>query len=65
MSTTIDHQQTTAKLAALIRDIPVAMLTTRTSDGMLRSRPMINVNDKFQGDLWFFTRTDAPLVADI
>jgi general stress protein 26 len=65
MSTTFEHQQATAKLAALIRDIPVAMLTTRTADGTLRSRPMINVNDKFQGDLWFFTRNDAPLVADV
>src|SRR5262245_3833764 len=44
------------KLNELIRDIPVAMLTTVAPDGSLRSRPMITQEADFDGTLWFFTR---------
>lgn len=52
-------------LCELIQDIPVAMLTTVASDGSLHSRPMVNINEKFDGDLWFFTSHDDPKVAEI
>lgn len=41
-------------LAGMIRDIPVAMLTT-TGLGRLRSRPMVTQRSAFDGDLWFLT----------
>ena len=50
----IDH------LSKLICDIPVAMLTTSAPDHTLRGRPMVNVNTKFDGDLWFFTHDEDP-----
>lgn len=65
MTTSKQHQEESAKLAAMIRDVPVATLTTRSGDGRLTTRPMVNVNSNFQGDLWFFTPDDDPKVADI
>ena len=41
-------------LAAMIEDIPVAMLTT-TGLGRLRSRPMVTQRAPFDGALWFLT----------
>ena len=41
-------------LAAMIKDIPVAMLTT-TGLGRLRSRPMVTQRLPFDGVLWFVT----------
>ncbi|MDA1055583.1 MAG: pyridoxamine 5'-phosphate oxidase family protein [Planctomycetota bacterium] len=52
-------------LREMIHDIPVAMLTTVAPDGSLNSRPMVNVNEQFDGDLWFFTAFDDPKVAEI
>ncbi len=48
------------KLRKLIRDAPVAMLTTVASDGSLRSRPMATPDGDFDGELWFFTRYHSP-----
>ena len=42
------------RFAQLIKDIPVAMLTT-TGMGRLRSRPMVTQRTPFDGDLWFVT----------
>jgi general stress protein 26 len=44
------------RLTELIRDIRVAMLTTATEDGDLRSRPMVPCHTDPEGGLWFFTR---------
>ncbi len=55
----IDH------LSKLICDIPVAMLTTSAADHSLRSRPMVNVHAKFDGDLWFFSHDDDPKTQEI
>lgn len=52
-------------LDQLIHDIPVAILTTCRSDGTLHSRPMVNVNPRFDGDLWFFTHQSDPKVREI
>jgi general stress protein 26 len=59
------RRQAIEQLAELIADIPVAMLTTTAPDGSLFSRPMVNINAKFQGELWFFTRLDDPKVEEI
>lgn len=53
------------KLQELIKDIKVAMLTTISADGQLRSRPMatheVNVDDA----LWFLTYTNTAKVAEV
>ena len=41
-------------LAAMVKDIPVAMLTT-TGLGRLRSRPMVTQRAPFDGVMWFLT----------
>jgi general stress protein 26 len=56
------HTEQVKKLGELIKDIRIAMLTTVDEDGTLRSRPMATQEAEFDGDLWFFTRDDAPKV---
>lgn len=51
-----------AKLASLVQGIKIAMMTTRQTDGSLRSRPMATQEQEFDGGLWFFTRESAPKV---
>ena len=53
------------KLAALIKDIEFAMLTTVEPDGSLRSRPMATQKTKFDGTLWFFTEINSGKVGEI
>jgi general stress protein 26 len=53
------------RLGELIGDFPIAMLTTSAQDHSLHSRPMINVNKSFQGELWFFTHFDDPKVEEV
>jgi general stress protein 26 len=57
-------------IADLIRAAKVAVLTTQTSDGDLHSRPLATQesaaqDDRFGGDLWFFTQDPSPKIADI
>jgi len=53
------------KLAELIKDIKIAMLTTVEADGRLRSRPMATQNKPFDGTLWFFTEINSGKVSEI
>lgn len=54
------------KLAELIDDVEVAMLTTVAEGGRLVSRPLATCNaDDFDGRLWFMTSADSPKVAEI
>ncbi len=53
------------KLRKLIRNTPVAMLTTVGADGSLRSRPMATPEGDFDGELWFFTRYHSPKSEEI
>ncbi|HEX7486801.1 MAG TPA: pyridoxamine 5'-phosphate oxidase family protein [Vicinamibacterales bacterium] len=50
--------------AAMVRDIPVAMLTT-TGMGRLRSRPMAAQRTVFDGELWFLTARAAGKTSEI
>jgi len=52
------------KLANLIDDIEIAMLTTIDEAGELRSRPMATQKMGESAELWFFTNKDAPKVAE-
>ncbi len=54
-----------ARLQELIRDVRIAMLTTRGADGKLRSRPMRTQDASPGGDLWFFTSTESAKAEDI
>ena len=53
------------KLRKLIKGARVAMLTTVAPDGTLRSRPMATLKAPFEGDVWFFTRANAPKADEI
>ena len=54
----MDHE--IGKLHEMIRDIKIAMMTTRREDGHLVSRAMATQEKHALGaDLWFMTRTDG------
>lgn len=55
-----ERRKQIGKLWDLIKDIRVAMLTTREADGSLHSRPMGTQLKKFDGTLWFFTALHSP-----
>ncbi len=59
------REEDVAKLARLIKDIDIAMLTTLEDDGTFHSRPMQTQVKEFDGDLWFFTRASAPKVNEV
>lgn len=59
------ENQELQKLADLIRDIKIAMLTTVEEDGTLRSRPMATHEMEEEGVLWFFTYIDSPKIYEI
>jgi general stress protein 26 len=54
-----------AKLQNLVADIEVAMMTTVTPDGALRSRPMATRKFTEGGVIWFFTSDDSGMVHDL
>lgn len=64
-ATTTERQEAIEKINGLIQDIEVAMLTTHSETGLIRSRPMISVCRHFDGDLWFFSHEDDPRMRDI
>ncbi|MBI9115886.1 pyridoxamine 5'-phosphate oxidase family protein [Sanguibacter suaedae] len=53
------------KVAGLIADAKIAMLTTVAPDGRLVSRPMGLQDVDFDGDLWFFADADSHKVDEI
>ena len=60
-----ERQERIEKLADLIDDIRVCMLTTVDTDGKPWSRPMAVQEVSFGGDLWFFTRDDSEKIEHI
>ena len=60
-----ERQERIEKLADLIDDIRVCMLTTVDTDGKPWSRPMATQEVRFGGDLWFFTRDDSEKIEHI
>ena len=53
------------KLVEKIRDIEIAMLSTKSEDGRLHSRPMYTQELKEDGLIWFFTGKDSRKSAEI
>ncbi len=53
-------------LSDKMREIDIAMLMTRTDGGAIAGRPMSNNGDvEYDGDSYYFTMSDARMVADI
>lgn len=48
-----------AKLTQIIVDNTTAMLATSGVDHVIRSRPMVNINKQFDGDLYFLHDTET------
>ncbi len=59
-----DHERAVEKLAYLIGDIRIAMLTTFDGSA-LRSRPMMTQQTPFDGTLWFFTSAGSLKAAEL
>ena len=53
------------KIAGLIKDVRIAMLTTVAPDGSLDSRPMATQKTEFDGTVWFLTRSESGKVEEI
>jgi general stress protein 26 len=53
------------KLADLIVEASIAMLTTEEPDGSLRSRPLATLQMDSEGKLWFFTALSSGKVSEI
>jgi general stress protein 26 len=53
------------KLAELIDEVGIAMLTTEEADGTLRSRPLATLEMDSEGKLWFFTAMSSGKVGEI
>jgi general stress protein 26 len=53
------------KLRKLLKGFRVAMLTTTTPDGVLRSRPMAALRMGADGDVWFLTKLRTPKVVEV
>lgn len=60
-----DREEAVKRLAALIGQIKIAMVTTVTGEGALQSRPITTQGARFDGDLWFFTRIGSSKVEDL
>jgi general stress protein 26 len=53
------------KLADIVEDVRIGMLTTLEPDGRLRSRPLATLQLDAAGALWFFTSVSSPKVEEI
>lgn len=53
------------KIAELVKDIHIAMMTTIAKDGTMSSRPMAVQNTPFDGTLWFLARSNSGKVGEI
>jgi general stress protein 26 len=53
------------KVAELIKDARIAMLTTVDDEGHLVSRPMGLQEVEFDGDLWFFADEQSDMVREV
>jgi len=53
------------KIAELVKDIRIAMMTTVAKDGKMSSRPMAVQDTPFDGTLWFLTRSTSEKVDEV
>ncbi len=64
MAESISREQGARTLAALIKGVKVAMLTTTTARGWLRARPMV-AQSAFDGVFWFVAAREQAKAADV
>lgn len=57
--------QAVATLREMIEAVSVAMVTTVTPEGALRSRPMITAEVHEEGELWFFLADNSGQASDL
>lgn len=65
-----DSRKTTARqkreeLFELVKDMDIALMTTRRADGSLVSRPMATQRQTSKGDLWFVTNIETDKVDEL
>jgi len=53
------------RLAELVGEAQIAMLTTAEPNGLLRSRPLVTLQLDSEGRLWFFVSLTSPKVEEI
>jgi general stress protein 26 len=53
------------KIAALVKGIRIAMMSTIDQAGQIHSRPMATQDEPFNGTLWFLTRSTSEKIGDI
>lgn len=53
------------KVWEMIKDIRVSQMVTKDKSGRLYARPMVAVQEKFDGELWFFTEANSPKIEEI
>lgn len=58
-SNTTERQKSIQSLTKLIEENDTALLVSCGSDHVIRSRPMVNINDHFEGDLYFVSENDG------
>lgn len=63
--TTAGTTDGTQKVAELVDQARICMLTTMTADGKHVSRPMALQDVEFDGDLWFFAYDDSAKAAEV
>jgi general stress protein 26 len=60
------NTMTVKEISDILKSIDICMMTTRSSDGSLESRPMSNNKDvDYHGDSYFFTLADTRVVKDL
>jgi general stress protein 26 len=65
MSTKISESDKRQKLKKLLSDFSTAMMTTRTADGRLRSRPLAIAGHRNDGAIYFSTAIESPKVREL
>jgi general stress protein 26 len=53
------------KIAELVKDIRIAMMSTVSPDGSISSRPMATQNEPFNGTLWFLTSIQSEKIGEL
>jgi general stress protein 26 len=59
------REESISKLAELVKEVRIAMLTTIGTDGKLHSRPMATQETPFAGEVLFLTGADSGKMEDI
>ncbi len=62
---THSEQGSVEKVAELVADVRIAMVTSVAADGRLVARPLSVQDTEFDGDLWFFVDRAADLLDQI